>query len=70
MLLAETHWHQLAHKDKQKATNMDAIKALVERSLEKKRVLSQMKAELRAQVFLAIDEEESAAGYEGECVMG
>jgi len=38
---------------------------LVERALEKKRVLSQMKAELRAQVFLTIDEEETAGGSEG-----
>jgi DNA-binding protein H-NS len=44
---------------------MEAIKELVERALEKKRVLSQMKAELRAQVFLAIDEEETSSGCEG-----
>jgi len=44
---------------------MEAIKELVERALEKKRVLSQMKAELRAQVFLAIDEEEASNGKEG-----
>ena len=46
---------------------MEAIKELVERALEKKRVLSQLKAELRAQVFLAIDEEETSNGYEGQC---
>ncbi|KAF5841727.1 hypothetical protein DUNSADRAFT_11507 [Dunaliella salina] len=44
---------------------MEAIKELVERALEKKRVLSQMKAELRAQVFLAIEEEETSSGFEG-----
>lgn len=44
---------------------MEAIKEIVERALERKRVLSQMKAELRAQVFLAIEAEETASGNEG-----
>uniref|UniRef100_A0A7S3QQQ7 FGFR1 oncogene partner (FOP) N-terminal dimerisation domain-containing protein n=1 Tax=Dunaliella tertiolecta TaxID=3047 RepID=A0A7S3QQQ7_DUNTE len=44
---------------------MEAIRELVERTLEKKRILAQMKAELRAQVFLAIEEEETSSGFEG-----
>ncbi|GAX83230.1 hypothetical protein CEUSTIGMA_g10656.t1 [Chlamydomonas eustigma] len=45
--------------------DINDIKELVARSLERKKVLSKLRAELRAHVFLAIDEEESSTGGEG-----
>ncbi|KAL6754534.1 hypothetical protein V8C86DRAFT_2700373 [Haematococcus lacustris] len=44
---------------------MEDIKELVATALEQKRVLSRLKAELRAHVFLAIDEQEKSNGNAG-----
>ncbi|KXZ45647.1 hypothetical protein GPECTOR_52g47 [Gonium pectorale] len=48
---------------------MDAIKQAVTQTLEKQGIIAQLKAQLRAQVFIAVDEYESTSSGSGQLVI-